>query len=87
MNSSIRAATSLPAQMLRLDNRGRIRESFVADIVVFDPKRISDVATYEEPHQYCRGVEYVLVNGTLAIDKGQYTGAMAGQPLRLKRSQ
>jgi len=84
MQSAIRAATSLPAQMLRLDNRGRIKENFVADIVVFDPDRISDPATYEKPHQYCRGVEYVIIDGTLAIDAGRYTGAVAGRPLRLR---
>jgi N-acyl-D-aspartate/D-glutamate deacylase len=86
MQAAICAATSLPAQMLHLDDRGRIGEGLVADIVVFDPRRISGPATYEKPHQYSRGAEYVLVNGALAIDAGRHTGAMAGRPLRLNRS-
>jgi len=86
MQQAIRAATSLPAQMLNLNKRGQIKKGFVADIIAFDPKRISDLATYEKPHQYCTGIEYVLVNGILAIDNARYTGVLAGKALRIRRS-
>jgi len=81
MEQAIRAATSLPAEMLGLEDRGRIQEGYAADLVVFDPRTIRDRATYTEPHQYSEGIEYVLVNGRVAIDKGTYNGTLAGQPL------
>lgn len=82
MARAIHAATALPAGMLGLTDRGRIQPGFAADIVVFDPKRIAAPATYENPHEYCQGIEYVLINGGLAIDDGECTGLMAGRPLR-----
>jgi N-acyl-D-aspartate/D-glutamate deacylase len=83
MEHAIRSATSLPADMLGLADRGRIKQGFAADIVVFDPKTIRDRATYERPHQYPQGIEYVLVNGVPTIHEGRYTGALAGKPLLL----
>ncbi len=85
MEQAIRAATSLPAEMLELDDRGFIKEGYVADILVFNPETIRDKATYQNPHQYSEGIEYLLVNGALTIDKGQYTGALAGEPLIHKK--
>jgi N-acyl-D-aspartate/D-glutamate deacylase len=82
MEFAIRAATSLPAEILGLKDRGWIKEGYAADIVVFDPETIRDKATYEDPHQYSEGIVYVLVNGALAVDQSEYTGALAGKPIR-----
>jgi N-acyl-D-amino-acid deacylase len=82
MAHAVRAATSLPADMLGLADRGLIKEGLAADIAIFDPKAIRDLATYEKPHRYSQGIEYLLVNGTLTINKGQYTGGLAGRPLK-----
>ncbi|MFP4081944.1 MAG: N-acyl-D-amino-acid deacylase family protein [Candidatus Aminicenantes bacterium] len=81
MEQAIRAATSLPADMLGLDDRGSIKEGYVADIVVFNPETVRDKATYQNPHQYSEGIEYLLVNGVLTLENGEYTGAMAGKPV------
>ena len=78
---AIRKMTSLPAQVLRLEDRGRLRQGYWADIVVFDPERIIDRATYEEPHQYSEGIEYVLVNGVVVLDAGEHTGARPGRAI------
>lgn len=84
MEQAIRAATSLPAEVLGLENRGQLKEGFVADIVVFDPDQISDKATYEAPHQYSEGILYLLIDGELVIENGSYNGKLAGRPLRKK---
>jgi len=81
VEQAIRSATSLPAEVLGLKERGRLQQGFAADIVVFDPRTIRDRATYTEPHQYSEGIEYVLVNGRVAIEKGQFNGTLAGQPV------
>jgi N-acyl-D-aspartate/D-glutamate deacylase len=73
--------SSLPAQILGLRDRGLLREGFAADIVLFDPARVRDVASFEKPKAYAAGVPYVLVNGIVVIDKGQHTGARPGRPL------
>jgi N-acyl-D-amino-acid deacylase len=82
MEQAIHAATGLPAAVLGLGNRGILKEGYAADMVVFDPATIRDRATYAEPHQYCEGIDYLLVNGALAIDGGRVTGTLAGKPLR-----
>lgn len=83
MEHAVRAATSLPAEMIGLKNRGYIKEGKIADIVIFDPDNIRDMATYESPHQYSKGIEYLLINGEIIIDKGLYNGKLAGKPLRV----
>ena len=79
---AIRSATSLPAEILGLSDRGLLRPGFRADIVVFDPETYRDVATFEKPHQYSTGVRYLFVNGKAAIDEGRVTGVLAGRALR-----
>jgi N-acyl-D-amino-acid deacylase len=74
----VRKVTVLPASILGLDDRGMIKEGYRADIMVFDPETIRDRATFER-NAYSEGVEYLLVNGRLAIDGGQYTGELAGE--------
>ncbi|UCE42658.1 MAG: D-aminoacylase [Candidatus Aminicenantes bacterium] len=82
MEQAIRAATSLPAEILGLDDRGILKEEGVADILVFDPERISDKATYDAPHQYSEGVLYLMIGGELVIENGSYKGVLAGSPIR-----
>jgi N-acyl-D-amino-acid deacylase len=72
----------LPAENLGLKDRGLLKPEYFADIVVFDPAKIRDHATFAEPHQYATGVRHVLVNGTLAIQDGKATEALPGKALR-----
>jgi N-acyl-D-amino-acid deacylase len=82
LEDAIRKMTSLPANTFHFRQRGELREGYWADIVLFDPEKVADTATYKDPHHYPEGIPYVLVNGTLVINKGQHTGAQAGQALR-----
>jgi len=84
MEQAIRSATGLAAEMLQFNDRGLLKEGYVADIVVFDPETIRDKATFSDPHQYSEGIDYVLVNGTIAVDGGDFTGTLGGKPLRRK---
>ncbi|HJP90677.1 MAG TPA: D-aminoacylase [Pyrinomonadaceae bacterium] len=80
--SAVHKMTGAPAGHVGLRNRGLTREGWYADITVFDPKTVIDRATFEMPNQYPIGIEYVLVNGQIAVDKGQRTTALAGRVLR-----
>jgi N-acyl-D-amino-acid deacylase len=82
LEQAIRKMTSLPAQRVRLRDRGLLKEGFFADITVFDPATIRDNATYENGAQLSEGVKYVFVNGQLEFENGQLTGIKAGKPLR-----
>ncbi len=79
--AAIRSMTSLPASVFGIEDRGVLREGAVADLVVFDLDRLTDHATYHEPHQYAEGVEYVLVNGGVAMARGEFAEALHGQVL------
>ncbi|MGH9718907.1 MAG: N-acyl-D-amino-acid deacylase family protein [Bryobacteraceae bacterium] len=81
LENSIRSSTSLPAQILGIRDRGLLREGFAADVVVFDPRNVRDRATFFQPHQHSEGIDYVLINGRMAVDSGKLTGALAGQVL------
>jgi N-acyl-D-amino-acid deacylase len=81
LEHAIRSSTSLPAQIMGLQDRGQIREGMAADIVVFDLATIRDTATFFDPHQYAEGVEYVFVNGVAVIDNSTITWALPGQLL------
>jgi N-acyl-D-amino-acid deacylase len=85
LEDAIRKMTSLPAQKLKLRDRGLLREGAWADITAFDPKKVADRATYSEPLKYAVGIKYVIVNGKLVVDQGKHTGALPGQALRLHR--
>jgi N-acyl-D-amino-acid deacylase len=82
LEDAIRKMTSLPANTFQLKQRGELREGNWADITIFDPDKISDPATYADPHHYAIGIPYVLVNGVLTIQNSQHTGAKAGVGLR-----
>jgi len=84
LEEAIRRMTSLPAQKFQLNDRGLLLPGYAADIVVFDPDTVNDMATYEKPHQYSVGFKYVLVNGTVTIENGRHTGARNGKALRKK---
>jgi len=79
LEDAVRKMTSMPAQVLGLKDRGQLREGYWGDIVIFDPDRVADTATYENPKQYPKGIDYVLVNGAVVIDNGQHTGARPGK--------
>lgn len=79
---AIRKFTALPAQRMHLADRGVIKQGLWADLVVFDPATIKDLATFENPNQLSQGMEYVLVNGVPVIDGGKMTGALPGKVLR-----
>jgi N-acyl-D-aspartate/D-glutamate deacylase len=79
LEDAVRKMTSLPAQTMRLKDRGLLKEGYWADVVVFDPDTVSDPATYQNPQQYAKGVPFVLVNGTVVIDNGNHTGARPGK--------
>jgi len=82
LEEAVRRLTSLPAHNLRLQRRGLLEPGYFADVVVFDPERIQDHATYDEPHQYATGVEHVAVNGTLVLRDGEHTAALPGRVVR-----
>jgi N-acyl-D-amino-acid deacylase len=82
MNQAIAAATSLPAGMIGLKDRGYLKEGYMADIVIFNPDSIRDNATFTDPHKYSSGIEYLFVNGVKVISSENYLGILAGRPLR-----
>jgi N-acyl-D-amino-acid deacylase len=84
LEDAVRKMTSLPARRLGLSDRGVVRAGARADLVAFDPDRIADVATFDDPHRICDGVRLVVVNGRVVIDDGDDTGADAGVVLRAR---
>src|SRR5947207_2630365 len=78
---AVHKMTGLPAKRLRLRDRGVIRVGAKADLVVFDPRRIADQATYDEPHRYPVGIEHVVVNGSIVVKDGAHTGSLPGKLL------
>lgn len=79
---AVRKMTGLPAARFGLWDRGLVRPGMAADLVVFDPETVAERATFADPHQYPAGVDYVIVNGRVAVDPTGHTGALAGQVLR-----
>jgi dihydroorotase/N-acyl-D-amino-acid deacylase len=82
LETAVHKMTGAPAARVGLRERGLIKEGTFADITVFDPAKVIDRATFESPNQYPAGIEYVLVNGKISVDKGQRTPALAGRVLR-----
>ncbi len=81
LEDAVRRMTGLPADQFSIKDRGVVREGAFADLVVFDPATVADTATYEAPHQYPRGIDYVVVNGVVAVTPAGLTGARAGRPI------
>jgi dihydroorotase/N-acyl-D-amino-acid deacylase len=82
LEEAIRKMTSLAANRVHLADRGLLKPGFFADVVVFDPQQIHDVATFEDPNRLSAGMQYVLVNGGMVIFAGKQTNALPGRPLR-----
>jgi N-acyl-D-amino-acid deacylase len=79
LQEAVRRLTSWPASNLKLDRRGSLKAGYFADMVVFDPAKIQDHATFDKPHQYSTGVIHVFVNGTPVLKNGEHTGATPGR--------
>jgi N-acyl-D-aspartate/D-glutamate deacylase len=86
LEEAIRKMTSMAALRLDIRDRGMLRDGMKADIVVFDPKTVKSPATRHEPKQFPVGIDYVLVNGSIVVDRGQHTGVLAGRALRHGRA-
>jgi N-acyl-D-amino-acid deacylase len=82
LEDAIRKMSALPAQRMRLADRGVLKLGMWGDMVIFDPATVRDLATFENPNQLSQGMEYVLVNGVAVIDQGKMTGALPGRVLR-----
>jgi N-acyl-D-aspartate/D-glutamate deacylase len=82
LTKAIRKITLLPASTLGIKDRGFLQAGNYADVVIFDPKHISDRATWTAPHQYPEGIRFVIVNGEVVIDDGEFSGKLAGKILR-----
>ena len=82
IEEAIRKLTSLPAKTFRLKGRGVIHVGFAADLVVFDPKKIQDNATFKEPHAYATGFRLVIVNGQVVVEDDLHNGAGPGRIIR-----
>jgi N-acyl-D-amino-acid deacylase len=82
IEQAVRKLAALPAETLKLDRRGMLKEGYFADVVVFDPAKIQDHATFEKPHQYATGMVHVFVNGGHVLKDGEHTGAKPGRFLR-----
>ena len=82
LEDAIRKFSALPAQRMRLTDRGVLKQGMWADVVVFDPQTVRDLATYDDPNRLSEGMQYVLVNGVPVIENGKMTGALPGKVLR-----
>ncbi len=83
LENAIRKMTSLPANLLRMKDRGLLKKGYKADVAIFDPETIRDNATFDDARQYSVGTEYVIVNGKISIENGKYSGALNGKLLLL----
>ena len=76
---AVKKMTSMNADKIGIKDRGRLREGLWADVTIFDPARVIDRATFENPHQFPVGIDYVIVNGVLTLEHERHTGALAGR--------
>ena len=79
---AVRKMTSMNAEKINIRDRGLIREGFWADVAIFDPEKVIDRASFDNPHQYPEGIPYVIVNGVVVLDDGKHTGALPGKVIR-----
>jgi N-acyl-D-amino-acid deacylase len=79
LEEAIRKMTSMPAGRFKIKDVGLISEGKKADIVIFDPETIKDMATYQKPHQYPVGIDYVMIGGEVVVDHGSITGSKPGR--------
>ncbi len=81
LENAVRMMTSLPADLLQMKDRGLLVKGYKADITIFDPDTIRDNATFADARQYSTGTEYVIVNGKISIENGEYNSALNGKLL------
>jgi N-acyl-D-amino-acid deacylase len=81
LEEAVRRMTSLPAQRFGLRDRGLIREGYAADILIFDENEVQDVSTFEKPHAYSKGFDFVIVNGVVVVENGKHLGTRSGKAL------
>jgi N-acyl-D-amino-acid deacylase len=81
LEEAIRRMTSLPAQKFQLHDRGLLQPGMAADIVIFDEQKVIDLSSFENPHAYSIGFEYVIVNGKITVDQQKHNGTRAGKIL------
>ena len=82
IEEAIRKMTSAPCDRMGIADRGRLAAGMKADLVLFDPGRIRETSTYENPISYPEGIRMVLVNGSVVVEEGEHTGARPGRALR-----
>lgn len=82
IEEAVRRLAALPTANLKIDRRGMLKQGYFADVVVFDPAKVQDHATWDKPHQYATGVQHVFVNGTQVLKGGEHTGAKPGRFVR-----
>ena len=82
LEEAVRKLTALPAENLKIRERGRLQEGYFADLAIFDPAKVQDHATFEKPHQYSTGMVHVFVNGVQVLKDGEHTGAKPGRVVR-----
>lgn len=82
LEEAVRRLTSLPAENMKIEKRGALKQGFYADVVVFDPAKIQDHSTFENPHQLSTGMSHVFVNGVQVLRNGEHTGATPGRVVR-----
>jgi len=80
--TAIKKMTSITAKKFNIMNRGSIKENYYADITIFDPDEVKDLSEFNKPHQYAKGIKYVLVNGKLTINEEEHTGILSGKIIR-----
>jgi N-acyl-D-amino-acid deacylase len=85
LEEAVRRMSSLPATTFKLKDRGLVREGAWADLVVFDPAKVTDKATFKAPHQYAVGFELVLVNGIAVIEHDKHLGTRPGKIIRMNQ--
>ena len=83
---AVRNSSALVAETFRIPERGQIREGYFADVIVFDPKTVADRSTYEQPELLAVGMNFVIVNGKIAVENSAFTGVLAGRALRKRQS-
>ncbi len=82
LEDAVRKMTSLPADHMGMSERGILSEGMIGDIVVFDPETVVDRSTFQDPHQYPEGIDFVIINGIVAVDDGVFSDVRAGRVLR-----
>ena len=86
LEDAIRKSTSAVAQRFGIEGRGQLQEDCFADLVIFSPEKIAETNSFQDPHHYPVGIDYVIVNGQVVIDHGEHTGQLPGEILRKKKA-